>query len=151
MTFGVRIMQLKKYTDYALRVLIYAGMKSNQELVSIKEISETFSISQHHLGKIVFELNKKGIIETFRGRNGGIRLAQAPQEINIGMIVRDLEQDFYLLECFDAEKNHCILSPACKLKHALHQALEAFFTVLDQYTLKDLIVNEEELLELMGL
>lgn len=150
MTFGVRIMQLKKYTDYALRVLIYAGTKSNQELVSIKEISETFSISQHHLGKIVFELNQKGLIETFRGRNGGIQLALAPEDINVGTIVRDLEQDFTLLECFDRETNHCILSPACKLKHALHEALEAFFSVLDQYTLEDLIVNEEELLALMG-
>ena len=151
MTTGVGIMQLKKYTDYALRVLIYAGMNSNQELVSIKEISETFSISQHHLGKIVFELNKKGLIETFRGRNGGIRLAQAPQDINIGAIVRDLEQGFPLLECFDRETNQCILSPACELKHALHKALEAFYSVLDQYTLEDLIVNEDELLELMGL
>lgn len=150
MTFGVRMMQLKKYTDYALRVLIYAGTKSDQELVSIKEISEVYSISQHHLGKIVFELNKKGIIETFRGRNGGIKLAQAPKDINIGTIVRDLEQDSYLLECFDRERNQCILSPACKLKHALHEALEAFYSVLDKYTLKDLIVNEEELLELMG-
>lgn len=150
MTFGVRIMQLKKYTDYALRVLIYAGMKADQELVSIKEISETYSISQHHLGKIVYELNKKGFIETFRGRNGGIRLAKAPKDINVGMIVRDLERDVHLLECFDRETNQCILSPACKLKHALHEALEAFFAVLDQYTLKDLIVNEEELLELMG-
>lgn len=151
MTFGVSIIQLKKYTDYALRVLIYAGMRSEQELVSIKEISETFSISQHHLGKIVFELNKKGLIETFRGRNGGIRLAQAPKDINVGTIVRDLEQDFHLLECFNRETNQCILSPACKLKHALHEALEAFFSVLDQYTLKDLIVNEEELFELMGI
>lgn len=150
MTFGVRMMQLKKYTDYALRVLIYAGTKSDQELVSIKEISEVYSISQHHLGKIVFELNKKGIIETFRGRNGGIKLAQTPKDINIGTIVRDLEQDSYLLECFDRERNQCILSPACKLKHALHEALEAFYSVLDKYTLKDLIVNEEELLELMG-
>lgn len=150
MTFGVRMMQLKKYTDYALRVLIYAGTKSDQELVSIKEISEVYSISQHHLGKIVFELNKKGVIETFRGRNGGIKLAQAPKDINIGTIVRDLEQDSYLLECFDRERNQCILSPACKLKHALHEALEAFYSVLDKYTLKDLIVNEEELLELMG-
>lgn len=144
-------MQLKKYTDYALRVLIFSGMKQNQGLVSIKEISGTFSISQHHLGKIVFELNKKGLIETFRGRNGGIRLAKAPKDINIGMIVRDLEQDFFLLECFDKETNNCIISPACKLKQALHDALEAFYTVLDQYTLKDLIVNEGELLDLMGL
>lgn len=151
MTFGVNPMQLKKYTDYALRVLIFTGMRSSEDLVSVQDISETFAISQHHLRKIVFDLNKKGLIETVRGRYGGIRLAQAPEKINVGTIVRDLEQDFHLLECFDKETNHCILSPACKLKHALHEALEAFFKVLDQYTLADLIVNEEALLELMGL
>ena len=151
MTFGVKAMQLKKYTDYALRVLILTGMKSNEERASIKEISETFSISQHHLGKIVFELNRQGLIETFRGKNGGIRLAKAPKDINVGKIVRDLEQDFDLLECFNKDTNHCILSPACKLKHVLHDALEAFFKVLDQYTLEDLIVNDKELMTLMGL
>ncbi len=144
-------MQLKKYTDYALRVLIFTSMKTNNELSSIKEISETFSISQHHLGKIVFNLNKLGYIETVRGRNGGIRLAHCPENINIGEIVRKLEQDFYLLECFDKDTNHCIISPACKLKHALNEALEAFFKVLDNYTLKDLTINENELLDLMGL
>lgn len=144
-------MQLKKYTDYALRVLIFTGTKSKGDLASIKEISQTFTISEHHLRKIVFELNKQGLIETIRGRYGGIRLAKEPEDINIGKIVRDLEQDFNLLECFSSETNHCVLSPACKLKHALHQALEAFFKVLDGYTLKDLLINEEELLELMGL
>lgn len=143
-------MQLKKYTDYALRVLIFTGMKADKELTSIKEISEVFSISQHHIGKIVFELNKQALIETIRGRNGGIRLAKDPKEINVGMIVRELEQDFNLFECFDKHSNHCILSPACKLKHVLHDALEAFFAVLDQYTLKDLIINEKEILELIG-
>jgi len=144
-------MQLKKYTDYSLRVLIFAGMKSNGELTSIKEISEVFSISENHLGKIVFELNKQGLIETIRGRYGGIRLAKNPVDINVGEIVRRLEQDFDLLECFNHQSNHCIISPSCRLKHALHEALEAFFHVLDQYTLKDLIVNDNELLELMGL
>lgn len=144
-------MQLKKYTDYALRVLIFTGMKTEGELASIKEISEVYSISQHHLGKIVYELNKKELIETVRGRYGGIRLAKRPKEINVGDVVRTFEQDFNLLECFDKGKGHCVISPACKLKHVLYEALEAFFHVLDQYTLKDLIVNEDELLSLMGL
>lgn len=144
-------MQLKKYTDYALRVLIFTGMKSNNELASIKEISEVYSISSHHLGKIVYELNKLGLVETVRGRYGGIRLAKETKDINVGEVVRLFEQDFNLLECFDKGKNHCVISPACKLKHVLHEALGAFFNVLDQYTLKDLIVNDDELLSLMGL
>ncbi|MBP2078569.1 Rrf2 family transcriptional regulator [Oceanobacillus polygoni] len=144
-------MQLKKYTDYALRVLIYTGTKPNDELASIKEISEVFNISQHHLGKIVFELNKMGLLETIRGRNGGIRLAKPAAEINVGLLVRSLESDFNLLECFDKGTNHCVITPACTLKHALNKALHAFFKVLDEYTVQDLISNEEELRALMGM
>lgn len=123
-------MQLKKYTDYALRVLIYTGTKPNDELASIKEISEVFNISQHHLGKIVFELNKMGLLETIRGRNGGIRLAKPASEINVGLLVRSLESDFNLLECFDKGTNHCVITPACTLKHALNKALYAFLRCL---------------------
>ncbi|WP_188456181.1 Rrf2 family transcriptional regulator [Virgibacillus oceani] len=144
-------MNLKKYTDYALRVLIFTGMKPEGELASIKEISETFSISQHHLSKIVFELNKLELLETIRGRNGGIRLAKKPEEINVGKVVRILEADTVLLECFNKETNHCVISPACKLKHVLNKALHSFFAVLEEYTIKDLIVNDHQLRELMGI
>lgn len=144
-------MNLKKYTDYGLRVLIFTAMKKENELASIKEISEVYKISSHHLGKIVFELNKFGWLETIRGRNGGIRLAMEPEDINVGDVVRAMEDDFTILECFDQGANHCIISPACKLKHALNAALKAFLDVLDGYTLKDLVVNEDELLKLMGI
>lgn len=144
-------MNLKKYTDYALRVLIYTGMKPDGALANIKEISEIYAISTHHLGKIVFELNKLELLETVRGRNGGIRLAKRPEDINVGYVVRKMENDFVILECFDKGANHCIISPACKLKHALNEALSAFLHVLDQYTLKDLVVNDAELLALMGI
>lgn len=144
-------MQLKKYTDFALRVLIYTGMKKEGELANIREISEVFNISQHHLGKIVHELNKLELIETIRGRNGGFRLAKSPEDINIGLVVRILENDSKLLGCFEEGAEHCIITPACTLKHVLNKALHAFFKVLEQYTLKDLITNEQELKELMGI
>src|SRR5699024_7772743 len=118
---------------------IHAGMKRDGELVSIKEISEVFSISREHLRKIVYELNKEELIETVRGRNGGVRLSKAPEEINVGAVVRHFENDFALLECFDKGCHYCVISPACKLKHALHEALQAFIEVLDGYTVKDLL------------
>lgn len=144
-------MNLKKYTDYALRVLIYTGMTADGQLASIKEISEVYNISQHHLGKIVHELTKLELIQSTRGRYGGIQLAKPAEEINVGRVVRMLESDFVLLECFDKGSNHCVISPGCTLKHALNKALQAFFQVLDTYTIKDLITNENELRELMGL
>jgi Rrf2 family transcriptional regulator, nitric oxide-sensitive transcriptional repressor len=143
-------MQLKKYTDYSLRVLIFVGLKSKDDLASIKEISDVYNISHNHLGKIVHSLAKLELIESIRGRNGGIRLAKEADQINIGKLIRVLESDFTLLECFDKGTNHCVISPGCTLKHVLNKALHAFYRVLDDVTLKDLIENEEELLHLMS-
>ncbi|RWZ54713.1 Rrf2 family transcriptional regulator [Halobacillus fulvus] len=144
-------MRLKKYTDYALRVLIYTASKKDGELANKKEISEVFHISENHLGKIIHELNKLSLIETIRGRSGGIRLAKAPADINVGYVVRQMEDDFHLLECFDCATNYCVITPACKLRHVLRDALRAFLEVLDAYTLEDLLTNQDELRDLMGI
>ncbi|MBM7552256.1 Rrf2 family transcriptional regulator [Thalassobacillus pellis] len=144
-------MRLKKYTDYALRVLIYTASKPEGELASIKEISRVFDISENHLGKIVHQLNKLELIETIRGRLGGLRLAKNPEEINIGSVVRTMEDDFLLLECFDRENNECVITPGCKLKDVLNDALKAFLNVLDHYTLADLLENQGVLKHLMSI
>jgi Rrf2 family nitric oxide-sensitive transcriptional repressor len=139
-------MRLTNYTDYSLRVLIYLAMKPDNELSNIKEIAEVYNISKNHLMKVTFELGKMNVIETIRGRNGGIRLAHSPEDINIGEIVRKTEEDFHIVECFDDDKNQCVISPACGLKHILNKALLAYFEVLDQYTLSDLVKNQHTLL-----
>ncbi|WP_034761233.1 RrF2 family transcriptional regulator [Rossellomorea vietnamensis] len=134
-------MRLTLYTDYSLRVLIFLASKPKDELSNIKEIADAYSISKNHLMKVTYELGKMGMIETIRGRNGGIRLAQSPEDINIGKLVRATEEDFHLVECFDAENNSCIITPVCGLKHVLGKALNAYLSVLDDYTLSDLIQN----------
>ncbi|MFG6113555.1 Rrf2 family transcriptional regulator [Halobacillus sp. MO56] len=144
-------MRLKKYTDYALRVLIYTASKPEGELASIKEISKVFDISENHLSKIVHQLNKLNMLTTIRGRSGGIKLAKRPEEINVGDVVRKMEDDFILLECFDRGSDHCVITPACKLKHVLNDALEAFLQILDDYTLHDLLSNKSRLRQLMDI
>ncbi len=139
-------MRLTIYTDYSLRVLIYLATKPKGELSNIKEIAEAYNISKNHLMKVTYELGKMNIIETVRGRKGGIRLAHAPEQINIGEVVRQTEEDFYLVECFDKERNQCIITPACGLKHVLNKALQAYLAVLDEYTLDDLVKNQSTLL-----
>ncbi len=139
-------MRLTIYTDYSLRVLIYLATKPKGELSNIKEIAEAYNISKNHLMKVTYELGKMNIIETVRGRKGGIRLAHAPEQINIGEVVRQTEEDFYLVECFDKERNQCIITPACGLKHVLNKALQAYLAVLDEYTLADLVKNQSTLL-----
>ena len=138
-------MRLTMYSDFSLRVLIYLGAKEPGKLSTVQEISDTYNISKNHLTKVVHELGKMGLIETIRGRGGGIRMKVEPKNINVGELVRRTEDDFHLVECFNSESNSCILSPVCRLKGALHEALNAYLAVLDTYTVADFIINKDEL------
>ncbi|MFC4713216.1 RrF2 family transcriptional regulator [Planococcus dechangensis] len=142
-------MRLTMYTDYSLRVLIYLGTKDNGKLTTIQEISDAYHISKNHLMKVTFELGKAGFIETVRGRGGGIRLADRPENINVGAVVRQMEEDFHLVECFNPEGNTCPISPICGLRGVLGKALNAYLAVLDEYTLQDLLFNKEGLRDLL--
>lgn len=131
-------MQLTQYTDYSLRVLIYLG-RHQEKLTTITEIAEFYHISRNHLVKVVHHLGQCGYIETLRGKNGGIRLARAPQDIQLGQLVRDTEPNFNLAECFDKEKNRCVIVRDCKLQGVLHQAKHNFLATLNNYTLADVL------------
>lgn len=147
---GKGTMKLTNYTDYSLRVLIFLAAKRKEELSTIKEIAETYNISKNHLMKIIHHLGQLGYIETIRGRNGGLRLGMDPKDINIGEVVSKTEEDFYIVECFKEGASYCSISPVCKLKHALFEALQAFIKVLEGYTLEDLLLNENEREALIG-
>lgn len=131
-------MQLTRYTDYALRVLIYLAHKD--ELATISEISGAYKVSENHLMKIVHGLAKLGYITTLRGKGGGMRLARPAAEINLGEVVRNTEETLHVVECLaDGYDGGCCLAPSCRLKGVLKDAHDAFFRHLDQYTIKDLI------------
>ncbi|MEK4969681.1 Rrf2 family transcriptional regulator [Cytobacillus sp. FSL R7-0696] len=142
-------MRLTNYTDYSLRVLIYLATIEKDQLTNIKEIADTYQISKNHLMKVIYQLGKNQYVETIRGRNGGIRLAMSPKDINIGEVVRKTEEDFHLVECFDTNNNHCVISPVCGLRHVLNKALKAYLEVLDQYTLADLTKNQSALADFL--
>ncbi|TQR34244.1 Rrf2 family transcriptional regulator [Lysinibacillus sphaericus] len=142
-------MRLTLYTDYSLRTLIYLGAKGDGQLSTIQEISDAYNISKNHLMKVTHQLGLLGYIETIRGRGGGIRLAIDPKTITIGEIVRHTEEDFHLVECFDKENNLCKIAPECQLKGILYEALQAYLTVLDRYTLDDFLHSKEKLMALL--
>jgi len=130
-------MKIRQFTDYSLRVLMYLAIQ-DQDLVTIREVAERYNISKNHLMKVVQELNLKGYLVATRGKHGGIRLSRDPEDINVGQLVRLMEQDSILVECF-GPNNQCVITPACQLKKMLAEAMESFFTCLEQYTLEDLI------------
>ncbi|WP_163102146.1 Rrf2 family transcriptional regulator [Peribacillus alkalitolerans] len=133
-------MRLTSYSDYSVRVLIYLSIH-HEKLNNIKDIAHVYDISKNHLMKIIYNLGKLGYIETIRGRNGGIRLAKEPNEINLGALLRQTEEDFHIVECFSKDHNHCAISPVCNLKGVFYQAKQAFLQVLDSYTLEDVVTN----------
>lgn len=142
-------MQITRYTDYSIRVLIYLAVSGN-ELSTIREIAESYDISKNHLMKIVQELNIKGYVLAVRGKNGGIKLNMQPSEINIGKLVREMEDDTKLLECFGAN-NQCVVTPACQLKQMFAKAQESFYLTLEEFTLTDLVgtYSQPELTKLL--
>ena len=130
-------MKLTLYSDYSLRVLMYLARKEDR--TQIDEIAKFYNISKNHLTKVVNNLATLGYIETTRGRGGGIKLKMAPEEINIGTLIRTTEEHFTLVECFDPETNTCPIAGVCGLQNVLGEALQASLNVLDKYTLQDIL------------
>ena len=130
-------MRLTFYSDYSLRLLMYAALKPNG-LVTIEEVAEAYGISKNHLTKVAFDLGRAGFVESARGRNGGIRLARRPEEIRLGDVLRVTEARSVLVECFNPETNTCKISAPCRLKGVLNRAMKAYFAVLDEHTIADL-------------
>jgi len=132
-------MKLTLFTDYSMRVLLYLGARP-ERLCSIGEVAQAYRISQNHLMKVVNQLARSGYVESVRGRFGGIRLGNPPEDINVGALIRLTEDGFELVDC-----GSCVIAPACGLTGALREALAAFMAVLDGYTLADLLAKRADM------
>ena len=141
-------MRLTSYTDYAFRLLMFAALKKGQ-LVTIQEAADAYGISKNHLMKVAYELGRHGLIETVRGRKGGIRLAKEPLSIGLGDVVRLMEDDLAMVECFVPATNTCPIAKLCSLKRVLGEALNAYLAALDRYTLADLTDQRAGLMRLL--
>ena len=146
-------MRLNVQTDYALRLLTYLAVMEEARATT-SDIADRFGISRTHLTKVANALRHEGFVETVRGRTGGLRLAQPASEIVIGNVVRRMEADFAIAECFQAAKGSgrsagCLIFPACRLRGVLQQALEAFLATLDEVTLHDLVTLNSDLRTLL--
>lgn len=129
-------MRLTDYTDYTLRVLMFCALNPERS-ITIAELAESHGVSKNHLMKVVNDLARQGLLQTTRGRGGGLRLLKKPAEINIGAVVRQTETDFRMVECFDAQINTCTLTSNCQLKAVIQTALQSYLAELDKVTLAD--------------
>ena len=135
-------MRLTTFSDYALRVLMYAAAAGDR-LITIEETAKTYNISRAHLMKVVNILTRTGYLKGVRGRSGGFTLAAPPEAINLGAVVRATEPDFALVECF-ATGNQCSITKRCQLPEVLNEALNAFVHTLDRYTLADIMLTKRD-------
>ncbi|WP_080962044.1 Rrf2 family transcriptional regulator [Chromobacterium subtsugae] len=131
-------MQLTRFTDLGLRVLMYLTGLEPGQLATIPEIAERFVISRNHLVKVVHFMAQQGWLATSRGKGGGLALAKPPEHYRLGEVVRTLEGLSQLIDCAEPP---CTLFGGCRLKGALDAALQAFFQTLDGYTLRDIIAS----------
>lgn len=141
-------MQLTQFTDYSLRTLIYIALKKDV-ICTISDIADGYNISKNHLMKVVQRLGQLGILKTIRGKKGGLQLNTPPELINLGNLVQQLEPNFFIAECFDMANGQCVISPVCKLKGVLYEAKNNFIQTLEQYTLKDILDNSDELSQIL--
>lgn len=141
-------MRLNLQSDYALRLLMQLAVTPGR-LVTVAEVSERFRISRNHLMKVAHLLGREGFIETVRGRAGGLRLARPPEAISVGEVVRRMEADFAIVDCFPGGGGGCLISPGCRLKGVLREAMDAFLAVLDAATLADLTRKNSLLRDLL--
>ena len=133
-------MRLTLHTDFALRLLTLLALEPDG-LHTIAEVARRFNISRNHLVKVAQTLIQAGLVESVRGRCGGLRLAKKPAEIGLGEVVRATEDNFNVVECFDRKRNCCVVMPACGLRGPLGKAVTAFLSTLDGYTLADAVQN----------
>jgi Rrf2 family nitric oxide-sensitive transcriptional repressor len=142
-------MKLTTFSDYSLRVLMYLAL-NRERLATIPEIAAAYDISENHLMKVVHQLARSGVIESVRGKGGGVRLALAPEDIRLGGIVRASEGSAPIVECLSDEVSSCRIAPACRLTAVLSRAFDALYATLDEYTLADLVQSPRGLRVLLA-
>lgn len=133
-------MQVTQFTDYAIRTLIYLGGQGDRRS-TVEEIAEKMQVSASHLTKVVHRLGRIGVVETLRGRRGGLRLNRPPAEISLGWLFRQTEDNLALADCFQAAGCACPLAGTCRMTGILQEAVRAFLAVLDRHTLNELLLD----------
>lgn len=131
-------MHLTLHADYGLRALLYLAADPTR-VVSTTEIGRAYGISKNHLVRVAQSLRDAGLIHLTMGRAGGLTLAKAPSAIRIGQVVRALEPDLRIVECFAPETNTCPIAPKCGLSQIIGEALDAFLSALDRYTIAEVL------------
>jgi Rrf2 family nitric oxide-sensitive transcriptional repressor len=145
-----KIVRLTRHADLAFRTLIFLAA-SGGRVGTIAEIAAAFGASEHHLRKVVGELTHLTLVKATRGRGGGLQLAVNPEDVTIGALMRKFEPDFNATDCLGAARHGCVIFGACGLQRIFNESVDAWFVVLDSYTLADAVSQSTNLAERLGI
>jgi Rrf2 family nitric oxide-sensitive transcriptional repressor len=136
------VMRLSQASDFALRILMATGQTDDPQTVD--KLATQLGLAKSHVMKIVAHLAKGGYLETTRGRGGGIRLAQDPEQIRLGDVVRLIEPDLGVVACLKPDGDAiCAFLPRCALKGAMARAAEAFLDSLNTQSLASILAGTQ--------
>jgi len=143
-------MRLTTHSDLCFRTLIFLGV-AGEHGATIPEIASAFSASENHLRKVVVELVRLKLVRATRGRHGGLRLNVSPAELTIGGLMRQFEPEFAASECLGAGQKGCVIFGVCGLQRVFNESLSALFSVLDRYTLEDVLNSSSGVAARLGI
>lgn len=141
-------MRLTAFSDYTLRVLMYLAIDPTK-LATIPAIAAAYAVSENHLMKVVQHLAREGLVESTRGKGGGIRLARPPEKVRLGDVVRSSEGNAPIVECLGDDPSACCIVPVCRLRGILAGAFDSLYDALNEYTVADLVNRPRSLAQVL--
>lgn len=142
-------MKHTSHADFALRVLLYLRVAPRRR-GCVADIADAHRVSRHHMDKVVHRLAGAGLVETTRGRGGGVSLVRDPSTITVGDVMRAMENDYAVVECLGPAR-YCRVAGVCGARSVFAQALEAYFAVLDDATIEEIALNDQGLRGALGM
>ena len=130
-------MEISRRTDYGIRVILDLASLSDDARASTQEIAERQSIPGPFLAKIISQLSLSGLVTTYRGAGGGVKLARSASDINLLQVIEALEGPIRLNRCM-IEPNLCPRDDFCPVHDVWAKAQAELTDLLRITTFDDL-------------
>ncbi len=131
------MLRINRQTDYAVRVLLALAKHPLGTRLSTAEVRDEMLIPKSVSLRVVADLARGGFIETFPGRDGGIKLARPAEEINLLQVTEHFEANFSVSECIHA-KGLCPFEESCPVRLRWARLQKVITAELENITFSDL-------------
>jgi Rrf2 family protein len=138
-------MQISPLEEYSLRCLIRLAQHEGSSPITIRQISEKEGLSTAYVGKLLYLLQKSGVVQGLRGVQGGYVLVKAAHELSMGEVFRAMNPTAWTMVCdkFTGDLDLCPNTGHCSLQPVWHRLADHINSYLDAITLADLASGKE--------